>query len=44
MAEARRADPDISFNGKSAKRPLEKILEKVEYTEPASGIIPYCFA
>ena len=37
MAEARRADPDISFNGKSAKKSLEKILEKVEYTDPASG-------
>ena len=37
MAEARRVEPDIKFNGKSAKTSLAKMLEKVEYTDPASG-------
>lgn len=37
MAEARRVEPDIQFNGKSVKTSMANFLEKVEYDDVASG-------
>ena len=37
MAEARRVEPDIKFNGKSAKTSLANLTEQIEYDDVASG-------